>query len=107
LLALLERHVPAVTLPPGRATTRAGRVRQSFGRGAEGSWRRSAAGGGDRGLRPRRADKLELASASFFVFLSLEGIFMARAVRIVDACAAPAAAHASLKRHGRPPPCRA
>jgi hypothetical protein len=80
LLVLLERHVAAVTLPPvGRNDAHQPR-QVILRRGARESWRRSAAGGRDGGLRRRRADELELASASFFVLLSQDSIFMVGAV---------------------------
>jgi hypothetical protein len=48
------------------------------------------------GLRRHRADELELASASFFVFLRQDGIFMERGVGIAVECAAPTVMHFSL-----------
>jgi hypothetical protein len=80
---------------------RDGRVTKSSGRGAEGSWRRSArggragGGGGEVGLWPRRAERLDDTSASFFVFFSQDDIFMVCALEdlaVLSAGATPARA---------------
>jgi hypothetical protein len=51
-----------------------------YHRGVGGSWRRSDAGGREGGMQLWRVERLEDASASWFVFLSQDIIFMARAV---------------------------
>jgi hypothetical protein len=79
-LALLLRHLPAVKFLPGTRGDDARWPHDVVLLPAGGSWRRSAAGGRDGGLRPRRVERLVNDSWSFFVFFSQDGIFTALAL---------------------------